>query len=158
MTRTAFLFAFLLWIFVASAANAQSEREQLTNRYVALGANTVSVEINAAIAAEALLDRIREAQPTLTQDKQDKLRAIALDGVAKALFAVAEAQTRAEAARLSVPELRAVIGFYETDLGRSAIRKLSDPSVRLSPEVILAFSNAQDDLAARLRDAGATLP
>lgn len=149
-----FLFCAVSFTTLPTHANEESEHLRLAREYVNMSVNEQMLDDMAVVGANQLLEAIKKKQPDLYAQKSEKLRLIikrhfrSTLTIAMADFDLVMAET------FTVDELRALMEFYSSDVGKSIMKKMPKSFEAVGPKVQESIRLSMPVLIEKLKEEG----
>ena len=144
------LFAFSGSMAVASEA----EKLELAARYMKISTETMDLDKIAKTSAAPIMQRIKSTQPELYAEKGEKLEKIAVSTMKSLLDDAMNGLDQVLVNTFTKEELQALLDFYSSDVGLSAMRKMPTYMAALQPRMLKALQSSVPALLRKLEQEG----
>ena len=149
-----FLFFAAVFTTLPVHANKDSEHLRLAHEYIKDSMTDQMLDDMSAVGANQLLEFIKKKQPDLSAEKSEKLRQI-IQRHFRATITIAMADLDIAMAEIfTVDELRALMEFYSSDIGKSIMKKMPKSFEALGPKIQTSLRLSMPPLMEKLKEEG----
>lgn len=139
------------------AAASDAEKLELAARYVKISTEAMDLDKIAKTGVGPIMQRIKSRQPELFAEKGEKLEQIAVSTMKSLVDDAMAGLDKVLVKTFTKEELEALLEFYSSDVGLSAMRKMPAYMAAIQPRMLKALQTSIPALLQKLEAEGVNI-